>query len=996
MQGCAPHLRTLGGLALLGGSLRRPKPLLLLTYLALAGPQPRRRLAELFFHATRDPLNSLSRALSHLRNGAPGTADGDATTVWAEIGSDANDVAELLTAGRDHDAVAAYRGAFLWGAEGSGLSPELEEWIYLTREQLARKVRSAQLRLAEHAAAEGRTGAAARHAASAYALPGAPDPDPEDIPRLFALLALGGGDPQLRDDAHELGIELQAVSPARPLSGPTPAPSLPVAPTPFVGRERELTLIANRFGAPSCRWLTLHGPGGVGKSRLALEFARRRHASGACGDGVVVLAPDAAATPAEFPAALAASCGVRLAVGEPPWLQLQRGLASRQLLLVFDECAALLAAAEQVAALLAACPQLEVLIASRTTLHLAAEWVLPVPGLTLPEADATPDAAAASDAVALFVRCAQRARLDFRLRPDEVASVIEICRTLGGNPLALELAAGWVRSLSCAEIARNLRRGDALLRTAARDAPARHRSIGALLEPTWRALDPEDRRILQCLSVFPAGFCSEAAAAVAGVSLPQLTTLVDRSLLRAPRGGRFAQPPLLRRFAAARAAAHPADPAGANARHGRHFHQLLTALAPTLRGREAGAALARCEEEWDNLRQAWGWAVSHGEARLLLGSASPLKAFLDAHGRYRDGLALFDSARAALVALASRPTGSLGVVLVARAWLAYRLGDVRAATDDVQRGLALLRDADVAPAKIDAFHLLGAIRFHRGALVEARQDWHDALTLARAAGDDAATARAFAHLAIVEANLGNPARAHRHHLAAAARRAAGTAGAAALNDAAALALLMRRPGEAEEHLEEGLRLARQAGLRHDLPHLTHNLARVHLLRGAPARARALATEALTAARSSGERYFESRVLVESLAPATLATGELPQARAAFGAGLRLAWRLRAHGVALQALAGLAESALADGDAERAAHLVGALLARPRVAWPLQVGTATLRERLREQLNHAPLSRALAAGADRSLADTIASALESAAGRAESPSGGSASHEQQGV
>jgi len=252
----AMQLRTLGGLELAGSNLRRGafKPLLLLAYLALEGPKPRRFLAELFWPEAADPLNSLKVVLHRLRR--LGVVFADEERAWTTLGCDALEVREELRAGRLAKAIHLYQGAFLEGAGGEG-GEELEEWIFSTREALAREVRLAYLELAEREAATGRFAEAATAAEAAYRLPGAPPPEPEELPRFYPLL-LAGGNPlaeHIKREAQELGLELS-------LSGEAARGRLRQS---FVGRKRELEKL---LGLRPGEWAWVRGGAGIGKTAL--------------------------------------------------------------------------------------------------------------------------------------------------------------------------------------------------------------------------------------------------------------------------------------------------------------------------------------------------------------------------------------------------------------------------------------------------------------------------------------------------------------------------------------------------------------------------------------------------------------------------------------------------------------------------------------------------------------------------------------------------------
>jgi predicted ATPase/DNA-binding CsgD family transcriptional regulator len=412
------------------------------------------------------------------------------------------------------------------------------------------------------------------------------------------------------------------------------------APTPFIGREDELAEIDHVLADPSCRLLTLVGPGGIGKTRLASEAAARQRDAFMDGVFFVALAPltsadDVLAAVAEAMPFRAQTDGTALRTQFFAYLA-ERGALNA--LLVLDNFEHVLGAADLVAELLAAAPALKLLITSREALNLHGEWVRHIGGMGYPAS--TDDVAALADysAVALFIDCARR--IGFSIAEADLPSVAELCRLVEGTPLAIELAAGWLKALSPAEIAAEVRGNIDILASRSRNLPERHSSIRAVFEHSWRLLPQTEREAFLRLSCFRAGFTREAAAAVAGASLHRLAALVDKSMVYRSASGRYHVHELLRQYGTEQLAAAGLS-TEVQCAHLGYYLDLLARLETGIKGRGQVAALDTIEAEFENIRGAWLAALQHGRHDLIEQAAESLHFFADMRGRYYDVVALF-------------------------------------------------------------------------------------------------------------------------------------------------------------------------------------------------------------------------------------------------------------------------------------------------------------------------------------------------------------------
>jgi predicted ATPase/DNA-binding SARP family transcriptional activator len=421
--------------------------------------------------------------------------------------------------------------------------------------------------------------------------------------------------------------------------GPKPsAPrhNLPAQTTPFIGRERELAELTRRLTDPDTRLVTILGPGGMGKTRLARQAGRRLLERFA--DGVWFLSLAAVDATSFGPAlnpllnGLASLFGLRLHGGSSPHEQVLGYLQGRQMLLIFDDLEHLIDDSEVLSQLLSSATGMTVLTTSRERLNLQEEWLFPLAGLALtldgPLVEDQPPSPPSnspqrgedwaspplggtegglSEAVQLFQQTAQRLQPGFDLHPN-LNAVAQICRLVEGMPLGIELAASWVRYMSPAEIAREIEKDIDFLATTVRNLPPRHRSLRAVFDHSWRLLSPQEQAVLPRLAVFRGGFRPAEAQAVTGASRLVLTGLVDKSLIAVSAEGHYDLHEHLRQYLLEKLREDLADYQAAHDRHSQVYLALLQ-LDPVELTRQT--TLQRLTADFDNIRAAWHWAIDH-------------------------------------------------------------------------------------------------------------------------------------------------------------------------------------------------------------------------------------------------------------------------------------------------------------------------------------------------------------------------------------------------
>lgn len=972
----------------------------------------RLELAELLWQPDR--LGSVRQALHELRklpSAERWLESGE--TVRLRAHSDVRAFEEALDAERYEDALATWPAHVvtpsglenLWRALLPGTTEAFADWLELERLRVAALYRDGARSLALELAQSGADGEALVLARQLLAH----DDLDESVHRLVMRLELRRGRPQAAIDQYaacrrslmrELGVEPLAQTQAllaeveRHLPEPahaTPAEDAPSgtsrpaagnpprATTPFVGRAKELDDIRALLDDPACRLLTITGPGGIGKTRLASEVASMVAETGRSVH-FVALAP--IGSPEQVVSAIAQEMGLTFGDLEDANRQLLRALRDQHFLLVLDNFEHLVDGAGLLLEILATAPGVTLLVTSRERLSVTPEWLLELSGLRVPSESPAPSATQEpADALELFARCARRARPSLRLDDARtLPHVTRICRLLQGVPLAIELAAAWTRLLPCEVIADELEDDFDLLQGHHKDLEPRHRSMGLVFEGSWQRLTPNQRQAFARLTVFRGSFDRQAAKQVAGVPLHLLLALMDKSLLRSSVPGRFELLEVVRQYGFEKLAQNPELLESTRKAHAAHYIPFLEASTVALESEDAKAALASVTEELGNIRAAWSYASEIGWGSQLERGGRGLATYFDLRGLFDEGAKAFATAREGMSTQGEAKTQAtrsvLALLQVREGWFHFRIGRYGQARSLFEQSLATHnQDQDLLGSARCLYHL-GNVAEALGAHEESKRLLNEALATYRQVNHRAGAVRVLNSLGLLAFARGDYEEARRLH-------AEGLPEREAQGDPRSLVIGLNNLGDATLRLGDDVKAAglyaRALAVSGDIGDTwgvalsTCHLGDAALARGDLAGAEAHYRSAVALCADIGLSYALA-IALRGLGSARAAQGDFEEAGLALRRSLDITAGIRASPQSLETLVAVAELERARGSLVESLDLCAFVLEHgPPTSHAVKKATS-LAGRLRGELSRAELREARHRAASLDLDGVVASVL----------------------
>ena len=882
-------------------------------------------------------------------------------------------------------------------------STEFEDWIVVQRETSRQQMMSALTALANQQELLEDYQAARRFAERQLEL----DPWREEahyqIMRVLALdgqrsAALAQYENCKRILAAELGVEpstkthelyeqirsgtLKAKDKSASRIPTTAVPSLPLPLTPFFGREQELAELTRMLADPECRCITLVGPGGIGKTRLALQVAHHQKHKFADGSAFIPLV-SVESIDSVIPTIATAIHFAFYGPSEPK-LQLFNYLRDKHMLLIVDNVESLLVdqrgqgtIAELLIEILQQATAVKLLVTSRELIKMQEEWPFEVQGLSFPS-ERPETGFDKHSAVALFVQRARRANPGLEMNSEDKASVDRLCRLVEGMPLAIELAATWVRILLPAEITTEIEKSVDFLNAQMLDLPERHRSMRAVFDQSWRMLSNEDKQVLAKLSIFRGGFQRQAAEKVAGATLQVLSSLVMRSLIRRNANARYDLHELIRQYAASKLAENPEELESTQECHSLYYLGLLEEQGVRLQSHQQKEAIAALIGDMDNIRAAWDWSITNHEFIRLYQVSPRLMHLFEVRNWFKEGDITFQKTADALRGstreseLDAFHKVALHAMLAHWGFFRFRLGKGEEAYNILSPTATFLGRSTGYFATIYSHMYLGIDCWILGKFSEAKESFQESRALAKEHGESWYEALDTEFLGMVAIEQGEYTQARQYLTEAlTVHRRVGDPSmtAHALSYLGRALRLLGEYREAEKIFNESLALSHENGYRVATGLALDGLGNVAYSEGRYEVAQTFFSESASLFQEMGDTHRLSRTL-NHRGLNSMARGDTVGAQNDFRTALRMAYEGRWIPTMLYALTGLAALEIKREVSQSILELVCYILQHPASAQETKNLAARLQMELEARLPQAGIEAAQQSAMRKNLDDFV--------------------------
>ncbi len=770
--------------------------------------------------------------------------------------------------------------------------------------------------------------------------------------------------------------------------------NLPVQTTPFLGRNDELAEVTRLLENPQCRLLSIVGLGGMGKTRLAIHAAAEKVEDFTHGVYFIPLAP---LSSADFLiSTIAEALKFAFYSREDERIQLLNYLREKEILLIMDNFEHLVEGAGVVSEILNAAPKVKILVTSREVLNFRGEWIIHIKGMEVPEGERI-DIENYS-AVQLFLYHAQRVQGDTALSDVDKRSLVRICQLVGGMPLGIEIASSWLRSLSYREIVYEIERSLDFLATSMRDIPERHRSLRAVFEYSWDLITEEEKVVFKKLSVFRGGAERNAVEKIIDATLPTLSSLVDKSLLRKYPSGRYEMLDVIRHYAEEKLKMDKKEEKKIRDLHCGFYADFLHQREQLLSGEVQRDSLEEIGEEIENIRAGWSWAIEQGKELLIERLMESLYLFHEMRSWFREGEEIFSMAvekvrKKKRAQVKKKSQRILGRLLGYQAHFVFYLGQYEKALDIVKESLLLCRKVNDKKGTAFSLNVLGSIVWSQGNFTdaqkhyreslkiykesdnrrgmaatllflgityeesgeykEAKRWYQESLTIHKKLGNKRGIASAINSLGIIADVLGEYKEANRLYQESLAiyKEIGDRKGIkAALTNLGVLTCILKKYDEAKNFLEESLTISRDIGDRRGIGDSFLNLGVVASSEKQYAEAKQLFQESLAIYREIGNRKGIAYSLI-SLGDASFALKEYQESIENYREALEIAVDILAVPRVINALVGVAELWKRLGKKKQATELVSFILNNPACEKEVRDRAESLVSKLKSELPH---------------------------------------------